>query len=82
MKHPDQYSCIVQHDTMEEIIEEIHRDVLKGHGKKVTGHVETALKQGIEAADILNRVLIPAINLVGEYFAQQKYFLPQLMLSA
>lgn len=82
MKHPEQKDGIVQHETMEEILEEIHRDVLKGHGKKVTGHVENALKQGIEASDILNRVLIPAINLVGEYFAQQKYFLPQLMLSA
>ena len=31
---------------------------------------------------MLNNVLLPAINLVGEYFEQGKYFLPQLISSA
>ena len=32
--------------------------------------------------ELLNQVLLPAINLVGEYFDQGKYFLPQLIASA
>ena len=35
-----------------------------------------------EADHILNQVLIPAINEVGELFNRQKYFLPQLIISA
>lgn len=30
----------------------------------------------------MNQVLLPAINQVGEYFDQGKYFLPQLIASA
>lgn len=64
------------------LLADIHTDVVKGYGKRIVGHVQEALSSGIEASDILNEALIPAINLVGDYFAQQKYFLPQLMLSA
>ncbi len=64
------------------LLADIHTDVVKGYGKRIAGHVQEALSSGIEASDILNEALIPAINLVGDYFARQKYFLPQLMLSA
>lgn len=64
------------------LLADIHTDVVKGYGKRIVGHVQEALSSGIEASDILNEALIPAINLVGDYFAKQKYFLPQLMLSA
>ena len=64
------------------LLADIHTDVVKGYGKRIVGHVQEALSSGIEASDILNEALIPAINLVGDYFARQKYFLPQLMLSA
>ena len=64
------------------LLADIHTDVVKGYGKRIVGHVQEALTSGIEASDILNEALIPAINLVGDYFARQKYFLPQLMLSA
>ncbi|MCI6017990.1 MAG: homocysteine S-methyltransferase family protein [Clostridiales bacterium] len=66
----------------EKMLQEIHRDVLKGKSKAIENHLEAALKQGTDASVILNEVLIPAINLVGQYFSQQKYFLPQLILSA
>lgn len=64
------------------ILAQIHTDVLKGYSKRISGHVAEALESGVEASDILNDALIPAINLVGDYFSQQKYFLPQLMMSA
>lgn len=60
----------------------IKSDVLSGYKKKIQGHIETALLQGHKASNILNECLIPAINLVGDYFSSQKYFLPQLMMSA
>lgn len=60
----------------------IRDDVLGGYKKKVESHIRAALAQGCRASDILNGCLIPAINLVGDYFSSQKYFLPQLMMSA
>lgn len=65
-----------------EILEAIHQAVLKGKAKDVKKHIQSALGRGTDAQIILNEALIPAINLVGQYFSEQKYFLPQLMLSA
>ena len=37
---------------------------------------------GLQPSDILNQVLMPAINEVGDLFEKGKYFLPQLISSA
>lgn len=66
----------------EALYETIRQDVLKGKAKLVKGHIQEALDQSAEASVLLNEVLIPAINEVGDLFNQQKYFLPQLILSA
>ena len=42
----------------------------------------THLESGEKPAELLNQVLLPAINQVGEFFDQGKYFLPQLIASA
>lgn len=44
--------------------------------------VKDAVEQGEEASVLLNDILIPAINEVGDLFDKQKYFLPQLISSA
>ena len=41
-----------------------------------------ALSEGEEPRKILNEILLPAINEVGELFDKGKYFLPQLIGSA
>lgn len=64
------------------ILLKIKEDVLNGHKKKITEHIDEALEKGFKAAEILNNCLIPGITLVGDYFSRQKYFLPQLMMSA
>lgn len=66
----------------EALYETIRQDVLKGKAKLVKGHIQEALAQSAEASVLLNEILIPAINEVGDLFNQQKYFLPQLILSA
>ena len=40
------------------------------------------MESGYEASCILNEMLLPAINEVGELFDKGKYFLPQLIASA
>lgn len=55
--------------------------VMKGNRSGIVDLVKAELNQ-TSASDILNTMLIPAINEVGELFNQQKYFLPQLIASA
>ncbi|MBR1931971.1 MAG: homocysteine S-methyltransferase family protein, partial [Lachnospiraceae bacterium] len=62
--------------------ENLKNAVLKGNRNGIAKITEEALAGG-EAPDVLlNDVLLPAINLVGEYFDKGKYFLPQLIASA
>lgn len=56
--------------------------VLKGNRKGIANLTESALDAGEEPSVLLNEVLLPAINTVGEYFDKGKYFLPQLIASA
>ena len=44
--------------------------------------VKAELELGTKAEAIINEYLIPAINEVGQYFNDGKYFLPQLIRSA
>jgi len=61
---------------------QIYQDVLKGNRKQIKDHTKTAIANGAEASYILNEMLLPAINEVGELFDKGKYFLPQLIASA
>ncbi len=61
---------------------QIYQDVLKGNRKQIADHTKTAIENGVEASYILNEMLLPAINEVGEQFDKGKYFLPQLIASA
>ena len=60
----------------------IHRHVVKGNGVAILDAVKAELENGTKAEDIINTYLIPAINEVGQYFNDGKYFLPQLIRSA
>ena len=60
----------------------IHRHVVKGNGIAILDAVKEELALGTKAESIINEYLIPAINEVGQYFNDGKYFLPQLIRSA
>lgn len=62
--------------------EQIYLDVMKGNRKQITQHTREAVEKGTAPDFILNEMLLPAINEVGELFDQGKYFLPQLIASA
>ena len=61
---------------------EIYEAVLKGNRSGIASLTEKALADGLDAGDILNDCLMPAINRVGELFDSGKYFLPQLISGA
>ena len=54
----------------------------KGNKDGIVDVVKKELSKGTKPGEILDGLLIPAINEVGVLFDKQKYFLPQLISSA
>ena len=60
----------------------IYNAVLKGEKEEdIEGYIKQALDEGMKPFKIVDELLIPAINKVGELY-DQRVFLPQLILSA
>ena len=62
--------------------DKLYRDVLKGNREGISADTQKALDEGHTAKVLLDEILLPAINEVGELFDKGKYFLPQLIASA
>lgn len=62
--------------------DKLYADVLKGNGNGIVEDTKKALEEGHKAQELLDEVLLTAINEVGELFDKGKYFLPQLIASA
>ncbi len=62
--------------------EALYNAVLKGNRNGIANLTKEALELGEKPDALLNDVLLPAINTVGDYFDKGKYFLPQLIASA
>lgn len=56
--------------------------VLKGDTDHIAAETQKLLDQGMTPQQILNDHLIKGINIVGDYYEQKKYFLPQLISGA
>ena len=56
--------------------------LLKGKRDQMKSFTQECLDKGEEASYLLNQVLIPGINEVGDLFEKGRYFLPQLIASA
>lgn len=65
-----------------EMQDKLKTAVLKGNRNGIVKITKEVLESGEKPAELLNQVLLPAINQVGEFFDQGKYFLPQLIASA
>lgn len=63
-------------------LERITDAVLKGNRSGIAAMTAEAVQAGEDPGKLLNEGLLPAINKVGDYFEQKKYFLPQLIASA
>ena len=64
------------------VTDKLYSDVLKGNGSAIVEDTKMALAEGHDAKELLDSVLLKAINEVGELFDKGKYFLPQLIASA
>jgi len=61
---------------------QVYIEVVKGARKSIVETVKSYMQRGHNPSDILDSMLIPGINKVGELFDRKKYFLPQLIASA
>lgn len=62
---------------------QLYQDVLKGNRAQIKEHTMKMVEENkVSPAQILDTMLMPAINEVGELFDKGKYFLPQLIASA
>ena len=64
------------------ILDKLRSDVLKGNKTGIVSDTKKALEEGNAPKQLLDDVLLPGINEVGELFDKGKYFLPQLIASA
>ncbi|MDH4227004.1 MAG: homocysteine S-methyltransferase family protein [Deltaproteobacteria bacterium] len=71
-------SVAAQTDVRSKII----KAVVEGDEANIVGFVEEALKEGWEPVKIGNDALIAGLDEVGKLFASNRYFLPQVILSA
>ncbi len=69
-------------DPKEKYFALVKKDVMKGSKRTIEKDTLEAVEAGCEPKALLNDVLMPAINEVGELFDKGKYFLPQLIASA
>ncbi len=60
----------------------LRNGIMKGNRNGIAALTKDALAQGEDPSALLNEILLPAINEVGELFDKGKYFLPQLIASA
>lgn len=66
----------------DDIEKQLKNCVIKGKKESIASVTQKCLEKGIEPNIILNKILIPSINEVGELFEKGKYFLPQLIAGA
>ncbi|MHB1654033.1 MAG: corrinoid protein [Desulfitobacteriaceae bacterium] len=64
------------------LLTEIQEAVINGQAPKVKELTQKALDQGIEAEDVLNGGLIPAMAEVGEKFQKGEFYISEMMISA
>lgn len=67
---------------MSEKYTEILNAIVEGEDSKATKLVEEALAEGLPALEILNQGVVAGITKTGELWKANKYFLPDVILSA
>lgn len=64
------------------ILEEISLNLIKGNADGVKDLTEKAIGQDIPAIEILNDGLVNGMNVVGEKFKNNEFFIPEVLISA
>ena len=63
-------------------LKQLHDAVLSGDAKGAKALTEQALNDGMDALQLVNDSMVPAMDEVGRRFECNEYFVPELLLSA
>ncbi len=61
---------------------QVTNDVLEGEEEDILVHAQELLDQGYPAQDILNKGMLPAMDVIGGRFSDGTVFIPEVLLSA
>ncbi|MCL5408852.1 MAG: corrinoid protein [Candidatus Omnitrophica bacterium] len=64
------------------ILDDIKESVIRGDAKKTKELVETAVKENVDIAKILNEGLIAGMNVVGTKFKANEFYVPEVLIAA
>lgn len=62
--------------------EDIYREVVAGHAEEVKALTSRAIEEGLNAQEVLNKSLIPALVEVGDRFEKGDLWVPEMLVSA
>jgi len=67
---------------MSDVLGQISNAVIEGRVKDIPSLVNTALSSGLTAKEILDKGLMPGMDVIGAEFKKGKKFVPEVLLSA
>jgi 5-methyltetrahydrofolate--homocysteine methyltransferase len=62
--------------------EELQEAIIKGKRDAVEPLIRTALSEGRSPEEIMDKMMIPAMDVVGDRFSRNEIFLPEMMIAA
>ena len=62
--------------------EELKEAIMKGKRNDVEPLVRKALSEGLGPEEIMDQMMIPAMDVIGERFSRNEIFLPEMMIAA
>jgi 5-methyltetrahydrofolate--homocysteine methyltransferase len=62
--------------------EELQEAIIKGKRDAVEPLIRKALSQGSSPEEIMDKMMIPAMDVVGDRFSRNEIFLPEMMIAA
>jgi 5-methyltetrahydrofolate--homocysteine methyltransferase len=78
----------IKHETTEQKtefkdpLEELKHAIISGDDAAATNAAKKVMEKGIDLLNAAAKGMVPAMDVVGQYFKSGKYFLPQVVLSA
>ena len=66
----------------EDLFQQISDNVVEMEDEAVEELCEQSLRQGIDAAETINRGLIPGMDRVGTLYEEGEYFLPEVLTAS
>jgi len=63
-------------------LEALKQAVIAGNRKDAIALTQKAIQEGVNPQELINKHLIPALNVVGDRFEKKQIFVPEMMIAA